>query len=55
MEGELSWQAADSACRDDGEYLMTFSTAAASQWFRSKASALSQENSGRFSTSTQYI
>ena len=42
----MTWDDAYKTCRDADEYLVTFSTAASSQWFRAKAAELSSDNSG---------
>ena len=47
MEGYASWNDANNTCRGAGEYLVTFATAAASQWLRAEVTNLAQVNSGR--------
>ena len=47
VETLMTWEDADKTCRDADEYLVTFSTAASSQWFRAKAVELSANNSGK--------
>ena len=42
----MTWDDAEKTCSDAGEYLVTFSTAVSSQWFRAKAAELSSNNSG---------
>ena len=52
----MTWEDANKTCRDAGEYLVTFSTAASSHWFRAKAAELSSDNSGKsYKTSNEII
>ena len=46
IETRMTWEDANKTCRDAGEYLVTFSTAASSHWFRAKAAELSSDNPG---------
>ena len=46
-ESPASWETANDTCRSAGEYLVTFATAASSQWFRAKVAELLSENAGR--------
>ena len=48
MDDAATWDDANNTCRGAGEYLVTFATAAASQWLRAKALELSAINIGRF-------
>ena len=55
-ETKMTWNDADKTCRDAGEFLVTFSTAASSQWFRAKAAELSSDNPGKsYKTSNKPI
>ena len=47
VETLMTWDDADKTCRDAGEFLVTFSTAASSHWFRAKAVELSSDNPGK--------
>lgn len=42
-----TWQEADRSCRNDGEFLMTFPTAASSEWYRNKSTEMALVNSGK--------
>ena len=46
VEEGLKWSAAYDVCRNAGEYLATFSTAASSRWLRSTAKDLADKNPG---------
>ena len=46
IDSNKNWNDAKNYCESQGEYLVTFSTAAASQWLRAKREELLLENSG---------
>ena len=46
-ESEATYDDAKRECESSGEFLVTFGTAAASQWLREKGSELAAENSGK--------